>query len=304
MHNKIKERYGALGLSTIAIALSALVFHFQGNASNIAMEPGSIFRWIIGQWTLSGSDFSHGWIMPLISLYVIYLKKNDLLKEEKSPSVTGLLLFAGTCLMHWIAYRGQQPRISLLAFTGMLLFIPWAICGWKTARHLLFPVGYLMLTFTSYFLISFTFKMRLVSTAMASGILNGIGIAAIRSGTAIRAVAEGGFVFNVADPCSGLRSLVVMLALAAPYAYFTQSSLTRKWILFSLSIPLAILGNSLRIVTIGIIATFFSSELAFKIWHDFSGFLLFGIEILLIVSAGAIININFKEILIKWKEKI
>ena len=298
------KKYGHIILSYAAIILSVLVFQFQGNASSVAMEGKSIFSWIAHQWTASGGDFSHGWLMPLISIYVIYLKRKELLQEKKTISVIGLFMFAGTCLMHWVAYRAQQPRLSLVAFTGMLFAIPWAICGWKTARHLLFPVGYLLLAFTSYYLVSLTFRLRLLSSAISAITLNGIGIATIRNGTGIHSAAAGGFVFNVADPCSGLRSLVVMVALAAPYAYFTQQSLIKKWGLFCLSVPLAVIGNSLRIVTVAIVAEIWGSEFALKIWHDFSGFLLFAISAFLMVTVGAIVNIDFGKKIEAWKENI
>ena len=298
------KQYGPLALGLLAIVISTLIFHFQGNVSSVSMEGKSIFKWITYQWTMSGGDFSHGWLMPLISLFVIYQKREELLSEVKQPSVMGMLMFLATCFMHWVAYRAQQPRLSLVAFTGMLFAIPWAICGWKTARHLLFPVGYLLLAFTSYYMVSLTFRLRLLSSTISAITLNGIGIATIRNGTGIHSAAAGGFVFNVADPCSGLRSLVVMVALAAPYAYFTQQSLMKKWVLFCLSVPLAVLGNSLRIVTVAIVAEIWGSEFAMKVWHDFSGFLLFAISAFLMVSAGAFVNLDFKKRLQSWKENI
>ena len=151
-------------------------------------------------------------------------------------------------------------------------------------------------------MVSLTFRLRLISSAISAITLNGIGIATIRTGTGIHSAATGGFVFNVADPCSGLRSLVVMVALAAPYAYFTQQSLVKKWVLFGMSVPLAVIGNSLRIVTVAIVAEIWGSEFALKIWHDFSGFLLFAISAFLMVSVGAFINIDFGKKLRVWKE--
>ncbi len=125
---------------------------------------------------------------------------------------------------------------------------------------------------------------------------------AIRNGTAIYSAAGGGFNFDVADPCSGLRSLVVMTALTAPYAYFTQKTTFKIWALFLLSIPLAMLANTTRIVTIALVAQAFGQDRAMALYHDYSGYLVFVVATLLMVSAGAMLNINYKEMLIKWKE--
>ncbi len=289
-----------LVLAGTAMGLATLIFHGLGNASHIASEGRSVFSWISRQWTLSGGDFSHGWLMPFISLYVLYTKRDAIAQATRGVGWLGLALVIASCLLHVAAYRAQQPRLSLVAYCGLLFSLPWFICGWQTARHLLFPVGYLLLAVVSYYLIALTFPLRLVSSAISVTLLNGIGIGAVRRGTVIYSAAAGGFVFDVADPCSGLRSVVVLTALAAPFAYFTQSGLVRRCVLFALSVPLAVLSNSLRIVTIGIVAEVWGMALAKRIWHDFSGYLLFIIAALLLTAVGALLKLDYKGRIKSW----
>ena len=164
--------------------------------------------------------------------------------------------------------------------------IPFYLYGAGVARLLLFPAGYLLLCFTSYLLISFTMPLRLSSCMVSCGLLNGLGIASVRHGTAIYSSAGGGFNFDVADPCSGLRSLVVMTALAAPYAYFTQKSQVKRWALFLMAIPLAMLANIIRIVTIAVVAEVIGQQFAMSAYHDYSDYFIFTVAILLMVAAG------------------
>jgi len=131
--------------------------------------------------------------------------------------------------------------------------------------------------------------------------LNSIGIGAVRSGTAIYSAVAGGFEFEVADPCSGLRSLLAMTALTAVYAYFTQRTLTRKWILFMASIPLAMAGNISRIVTVAVVAEAFGGKLAVGLYHDYSGYILFTAAIIMMVVVGSVLNLQFMEVFRKWK---
>lgn len=267
-----------------------LLFTLRGNDSHAAVEGRSLLRWIMHQWTLTDGDFAHGWMMPLVSIAVVYLKRHALQAATRRVSLTGGLCLAASLALHWAAYRAQQPRISLIALTGILWSTPFFLFGWQVARLLLFPAGYLLLCFTSYFLVEITLPLRLMASRLSVWVLQGVGIPAIRQGTAIYSAAGGGFQLDVADACSGLRSLVVMTALAAPYAYFTQRGWVRQWTLFVLSVPLAMLANMFRIVTLALVAQFFGQELALKLYHDFSGYLVFIIAVLLLTSAGALLH--------------
>ncbi len=272
------------------IVLVFILFQFWGNRSNTGMEPRSLFLWIGSQWIAEGSDFSHGWLMPLISLGVVWWKRKDLAKAVTQPDYIGLLVLLSSIALHWAALRAQQPRVSLVALVGILWSVPFFLYGRGVAKLLAFPAGYLLLCFTSYLLVAFTMPLRLMSCGIASGLLNGLGIHAIRHGTAIFTNIAGGFNFDVADPCSGLRSLVVMTALAAPYAYFTQKTLLKKWLLFAASIPLAVAANSIRITSIAIAARLFGEKFAISIYHDYSGFLVFAIATLMMVGVGNLLN--------------
>jgi exosortase len=106
---------------------------------------------------------------------------------------------------------------------------------------------------------------------------------------------------DVADPCSGLRSLLAMTALTAVYAYFTQRTILKKWILFATSIPLAVAGNIARIVTIAIMSEAVGGRLALGLYHDYSGYILFTAAISLMVVIGGMMNMDFKEAAAKWK---
>ncbi len=265
------------------------LFHFAGH-SPIEHFPGqSVFRWIFFQWTSSEGDFSHGWLMPLIAGYVLWERRAEIRNAPLRITWAAILPVAGALLLHVAAYRVQQPRISLIAMVLLLWFCALFLYGWLAARHALFPLAYMLLAFMSYWMITFTFPLRLMACAAAGGILNGLGIETVRQGTLLYSSAGGGFNFNVADPCSGLRSLVVMTALAAPFAYFTQKTLFKKWLLFLLSIPLAAVANIIRLVSIALVAEFAGQELATKLFHDFSGYFVFFIATILLVGASRLV---------------
>jgi exosortase len=108
----------------------------------------------------------------------------------------------------------------------------------------------------------------------------------------------------VADPCSGLRSLLAMTALTAVYAYLTQRTLLRKWLLFLASIPLAIVGNMARITTVALVAQAFGEKLALGIYHDYSGYVVFSVAITLMVALGGLLNLDYEVMWSRWKQRL
>ena len=104
------------------------------------------------------------------------------------------------------------------------------------------------------------------------------------------ASSTGSFAIDVADPCSGLRSLFALTALTAGYAYFNQPTWLRRGLLFALSVPIAVFGNVVRILTIVLVAACCSPDFATGFYHDYSGYVVFMAAILMMLGASAAIS--------------
>jgi exosortase len=191
--------------------------------------------------------------------------------------------------------------LSLFALIMMSWGIPYYFYGWKVAKLLIFTCAYLIFCIPLNFLDTISFPLRIFAASASTGLLNGLGIEAERTGSAIYSGAGGGFNFDVADPCSGIRSLLAMTALTAVYAYFTQKTLLTKWILFLCAVPLAIIGNMGRITTIALVAQAFGERLAITLYHDYSGYVVFAVAIGFMVAIGAAMNVNYKQVWQQWK---
>jgi exosortase len=107
----------------------------------------------------------------------------------------------------------------------------------------------------------------------------------------------------VADPCSGIRSLVALMALTSLYGYVTMDSAWKKWLLFFASIPLAVIGNLARITTVALVAQGFGQEFAMKIYHDYSSYIVFSLAILCMIALGAALNLHYREIIYRWTQE-
>ncbi len=144
-----------------------------------------------------------------------------------------------------------------------------------------------------------TAPLRLFATAAAGGILNGFGLEVQRVGSGLFSGAGNSFAFNVAPECSGLRSLLAMTALMAFYAWYSQKTLAKKWLLFLCSIPVAVVANICRIILVVVVAAFFGQDTAMNLWHDYSGYPIFLISILLMLTLDRLLNMDYR---IAWKK--
>lgn len=234
-------------------------------------------------------DLSYGWYVPVFSLYVLWRERRELVESVGSPCWVGLLTVLPFLFLGFLGARGSQIRFEIVGFVGTLLSMALAFFGFRTMKRVAFPVLFLLFCLPLHsFLDLITIHLRLFAVSIASGIVQGCGIEIVRQGTMILSP-TGAFSIDVAEPCSGMRSLFAMMALTAGYAYFTQPTWFRRGLLFALSIPIAIVGNVVRILTIVLVAATCSSDFALGFYHDYSGYVVFLVAIMLMVATGGVI---------------
>ncbi len=278
----------------VALAFVCL-FGFMGNTHEPARYGPSIVSWMINQWEDPGSNSSHGWFIPAVSLYLVWRKRSQLASCAKRTDFRALVVIVASLILYWAGYRAQQPRMGILCLLGLLWSVPWLIWGAHVARLLFFPVVYLLFCMPMGFLTPITFPLRLVSSSVTETLLNGFGIDTVRAGTAIFSAQPDGFRLDVADACSGLQSIVALTALTAAYAHLAHEGIVKRWLLFLSAFPIAMAGNTFRVLTIAIVAETIGLDVAMKVYHDFSGFLVFGAAVILMVAFSAVLNVDWKE---------
>ena len=267
-------------LALLALSLGSLVWGFRALLFNHAPAVFSNPQ----------EDMSFAWFVPLFSLYVLWTSRSRLKAAFGRPDPLAFALLLPSLAIGFLGVRGIQVRFEMLAFAGLLIALPWAIGGRALARAVLFPAVFLLFCLPlATFLDVVTVHLRLFASSAAFAVLKGFGADVVRRGTMIGS-ANGSFAIDVADPCSGIRSLFALMALTVAYAHFTQRSCWRRALLFVLSVPLAILGNVVRILTICLVANYASATFAAGFYHDYSGYVVFLVAILAMVAAGEAMN--------------
>ena len=274
---KLRERQ--IRVSLFAASLLAMLWGYQTlllhHAPDIFRDPKE--------------DMSYGWYIPLFSLFVLWQEREAVRRSVGNPSWAGLLLVVPFGFLGFLGVRGTQVRLEIVGFVGVLVGLVWTFFGRATMRRTLFPTLYLLFCLPLHtYLDLVTIHLRMFAVSLAYGILCGCGVDVVREGTMLSS-ASGSFAIDVAEPCSGIRSLFAMMALTAGYAHFTQPTLFRRGLLFALSIPIAIVGNACRILSIAVVAAVCSPGFATGFYHDYSGYVVFLVAILLMVATGGLI---------------
>lgn len=263
-------------ISLLVIVTAAIVYYM------------GMFRYTAYLFNHPLEDMSHGWVVPFVSLFAMWRQRLEFRRVAGMPSLTGAACVMFFLAVAWFGGRGEQTRVEQVSFIGLVWAIPFAFWGRGVERLMRFPAAYLIFTIPMSSLVDvFTIHLRMASVAMATGLLNGLGMAVERSGTAIFSHVPGGtFNVDVAEPCSGIRSLFAMMTLMAAYAYFTQKGFWTRLLLFACSVPIAMLGNMVRIMSICGVASWLGQDVATGYYHDYSGFVTFAVGICLMFSFG------------------
>lgn len=231
------------------------------------------FHWLWNKWMIN-PDYSHGPLIPLLSLYILYTKRDRIRPILKKGSNAGIFLIAPALLLELFAIRSQVNFLSSYSMIVLLLGIVLYLWGTKTLSEVLFPILFLvfMVPFWGVAIQGVSTILKQFASILSVGILRLVHVPVFRDGVMLY-FANG--TLEVANPCSGIRSLMSILALGVVIAYFSYGSYLKKTFFVLLGIPLAFLANTLRIVVFGILLAKKGIHVPEGTLHDMTGFVVF-----------------------------
>ena len=230
--------------------------------------------WMADRWFAKESYYSHGVLIPLVSLFVIWQRRDALGKIRVSGSFAGLWIVAISLFVNIICAALKIYFISgfslVFAIYGLVLFF----FGKEMVRNMIFPLSFLFLMIPLPLVIigNLTVKLKLLAAHLSTFVLNKVGFRCILDGSVILMPTSR---LEVAAPCSGLRSIISLLTLGLLFAYAMKTSLLKKSILFLSSIPIAIVTNVMRITIVAIVNDLYGGKVAMGAFHDFTGYMVF-----------------------------
>jgi len=249
------------------------------------------FGWMWKRWNAPETYYSHGPLIIVASLFFIWSMRNNISKLEILPSNKGILLIIIALVIHVAGAFVKFYFLSALSLIIMVCGIVLFFFGKNMLREVRFPIIYLLFMIPAPLVLvsNLVIKMKLFAGSMATNLLNSIGLQAIRDGSIIKMTRS---YLEIEAPCSGLRSLISLLAFGAAFAYLTNHKLYKKWILFLAALPIALFANVFRIVLLGWVSEVYGMEAAHGWVHDFSGFLLFAVAALGMLGVNSLLISN------------
>jgi exosortase len=252
----------------------------------------SILARLFLQWVGPSRDpnFEHGIFVPLFALFVLWQDRKKLESIVPAPSWTGLPLVVLSLLMLILGVLGAElffSRVSLLILLAGLIVL---FQGWTLFRAVLFPWAFLilMIPIPNLILQQVTFPLQLRAARLATGLLELVGVPVLRQGNVI---VLASMPLDVAEACSGIRSLLTLLTLAIIYGYLTE---TRKWVRVVLAVaavPIAVAANSFRIFGTGLLVQYWDPDKAEGFFHAFSGWLIFVVALIMLFAVHRAISL-------------
>jgi len=242
-----------------------------------------VLRALVFQW-YHDADYSHGFLVPVLSAYLIWQRRDKLRLVPRRPSFWGMLIVLMALGLLFLGSLGAElflARTSLLCtICGLIVYF----CGWAVLRAMAFPMVFLLFAIPIPVLVynEIVFPLQFVASKFATWTLETLNLFPImREGNVL---ILPGMSLEVVAACSGIRSLMSLLALAAGFGYMVERSIAVRWILFLAMVPLAIVSNGTRVMITAIMANYLGRQAAEGFMHEFSGWVIFVVATVLFLG--------------------
>jgi exosortase D (VPLPA-CTERM-specific) len=256
---------------------------------------------MVNTWVTNG-DYSYGFVIPFISAYILWDKRNEIKKIHLESSWNALPILIFFVLLSLYGILGSSGNISMPSIPILIILFCAFCLGWSSLKELAVPLGFLifMVPIPSSIEGSLGLFLKNISTKMGGSIIRMLNIPVNVNGNVIDL---GVLQLQVVDACNGLRYLFPLFALGVAYSYFFEKVLWKRIFVVLSTIPIAVLTNGIRIGATGILSERFGAGIAEGFFHGFSGWALFMFAFVCLIIISRILSL-FKDKIKTGEEKV
>jgi exosortase D (VPLPA-CTERM-specific) len=261
----------------------------------VAWLYGSILKSLFLEWVgpHHNQNFEHGILVPIFALFVLWQGRKQLAAIAPAPSWTGLPPIVLSMILLLVGVLGADiflPRVSMLIMLAGLIIL---FQGWTFFRAVLFPWAFLilMIPIPALLINRVTFPLQLVAAKWAAALLELVGVPVLLEGNLLTLASKQ---LDVAEACSGIRSLLSLVTLAIIYGYLLE---TRKWVrvvLVCAAVPIAVAANSFRVFGTGLLVQHGYEKEAEGFYHTVSGLVIFAVALVMLFALHRVISLIWK----------
>lgn len=245
------ERFGVSPAAWLRVAVVVVLL--------VMVYWGSIHRDLIHRWTTDG-NWSHGWLIPLFSLYFLYSRRHELACCRPAPNYLGAVILGASLVMYFVfAWRLRMAYPQALSLVGAIFGLTLLFGGWSVMRVAWFPIAFLALAIPlpNRMYVELTMPLRRLASTAAAALMPLLapGLHTEAQSVVIDYIAPGRppGTLNVEEACSGMRLMMAFVTLGVAMAYLGDRPWWQRAIMIVFCVPIAVLCNTIRVTTTGLL---------------------------------------------------
>ena len=241
-----------------------------------------VLRKLVYDWS-HDENYSHGLLIVPIALYFAWERRQALKDAASKPSMLGLAVIIGSLMVLVAGTLGAELFLMRVSIIGVAAGVALYVFGWEHLRILRFPIAFLLLMIPIPTLVfnQIAFPLQLLASRFGEWALQLLNIPVLREGNVIILANTR---LEVAEACSGIRSLISLLTLGIVLGYFTDPRASVRWLIALATVPVAIAANGVRVAGTGVAAHYVGPDAATGFLHTFSGWLMFVLASALLIA--------------------
>lgn len=252
---------------------------------------GTILYRMAVQWA-TDENMGHGFFVPLVAGYIAWRRRDALTFDPRQGNLWGLATVILAALLSLVATLGAElftARFSLIvALFGVILYLG----GMRWLKVLLFPLGLLlfMIPIPAIIYAQLTLHLQILASQLGEMLITLMGIPVLRAGNTLQLPSQ---TLDIAEACSGIRSLLSLMFLSLVFAYFMDKKVWMRWALLAATIPIAIGANGIRVAFTGLLSEI-DTKLASGMYHETEGYIVFVVALAALFLTHRLINLAVK----------
>jgi exosortase D (VPLPA-CTERM-specific) len=268
----------ASGWRWLLVACVAVVLYFP------------VLRLLVAQWW-DDPNYSHGFLIPLFAAFVIWERRERLCRIAAKPALSGLVLLIASLALLFLGLLGAELFLARISLVGVILGLLLFLRGWPLVRALLFPLAALLLMIPLPTIVynQMVFPLQLLASRLAAGTLQTCHIMPVLREGNILILPNA--TLEVADACSGIRSLMSLLAFTVMYGYLAEPKGWIRWLLCVAVAPVAVFSNAVRVIFASVGSRYWGEEVVEGWPHLLSGIVLFVVATLAMIGFHCLVRL-------------
>ena len=245
------------------------------------------------QWA-TDENMGHGFFVPVVAGFIAWQRRGELLAAPRKPNGWGLFLVIFAAAEALAGTLGAELFTARLAFVIALVGVILYLGGTRWIRILAFPLLLLpfMIPIPAIIYSLLTLKLQMLASQLGEMMISAMGIPVLREGNTLKLPSQ---TLDIAEACSGIRSLMSLGFLSLVYAYFADKRVWMRWALLAATIPIAIGANGVRVGVTGLLSEV-NTKLAQGAYHETEGYIVFLVAMVALLATHRVISFAAK----KW----